>query len=92
MFWTDLIPGCFGKRDLVYANQLLDKERAIEMVKQANKELITKSGFEDTIRAYITSRGEELKINNLANHVEEQMKWVLKKNFIPGTTKILRRE
>jgi len=92
MAWKELIPGCFGKRDLVYAMSSFDKERAVEMVAAANKESVTKHEFIATMRDYMLERGAELNIDNLQTHIEEQMKWILKKNFIKGTTKILERE
>ena len=94
MSWKELIPDCFGiiQRDLRYAVVDRDKERAEIMVKAANKEKVTKSEFEATMREYLLNRGTELNIYNLHAHVEEQMKWILKKGFVRGTTKILDRE
>ena len=94
MSWKELIPGCFGiiQRDLRYAGVNRDKERAEAMVKAANKEKVTRSEFEATMREYLLKRGTELNIYNLHAHVEEQMKWILKRNFVKGTTRILDRE
>jgi len=92
MSWKELIPGCFGKRDLVYAMSSFDKKRAIEMVAAANKENVTKTEFITSMREYMLERGTELNTHNLQIHIEEQMKWILKRNFVKGTTRILDRE
>jgi len=92
MSWKEMIPGCFGKRDLVYANSSFDKKRAIEMVAAANKENVTKTEFITSMRDYMLKRGTELGINNLSDHIEKQMKYILRRNFDKGTSKILDRE
>jgi hypothetical protein len=93
MSWKELIPGCFGpfQRNLSYAGVKRDKERAEEMVKAANKEKVTKSEFEAAMRDYMLTRGTELQFYNLQAHIEAEMKYVLRKNFVKGTSKILER-
>lgn len=92
MSWKELIPGCFGKRDLVYAMSSFDKERAIVMVAAANKENVTKTEFVTSMREYMHERGKELNTYNLQIHIEEQMKRILNPNIIRDTKRILVRE
>jgi hypothetical protein len=93
MSWKDMIPGSFGimNKDLHYAGVKRDKERAEVMVKAANKEKVTKSEFEATMREYMLKRGTELHIHNLHDHIEAEMKLILRKNFVKGITKVLER-
>ncbi|MFA5261562.1 MAG: hypothetical protein WC450_10065 [Candidatus Omnitrophota bacterium] len=67
--WKELIPGCFGVADGIFAGHVCDIERAREMLIAAfNQKVISWNEFEAPIRVYLMKKTQNLQ------HVDEQLK------------------
>jgi hypothetical protein len=44
--WQDMIPGCFGNQDRIFAGHPMDEERAKEAIKAAKAAKATRDDFE----------------------------------------------
>ena len=67
MSYKDLIPGCFGERDLIFGSHPLDIKRCKEMLKKTFDECDSYSEFETSIKNFLKSKGAN------TEHIEKQL-------------------
>jgi len=71
MSWEEKVAGCFGNVDMIFANHPLDKQRALEAIKEAKVAGASRDDFEKEmvwhIYRNVTAQGA------LQGHIAEQV-------------------
>lgn len=82
--WKDMIAGCFGSADRIFAGHPSDKERAIDLLQKCNKDSISLSSLIQEVENYLkdnldfNAQTTEIQ-NNMQNHINGQLQDIKEK-------------
>ncbi|MBS9782386.1 MAG: hypothetical protein KGV43_01125 [Arcobacter sp.] len=82
--WMNMISGCFGSKDKRFAGHPLDRERAIDLLKECDKNGISLERLLDEVEKYLKNNmdfNEQTKETkkNMQKHISDELQDIRKK-------------